>query len=97
MQRKVDEVIAAHIETAQCVVDREREIHQRAARRRQLTPREQDGFEVPPLADLLVVDDRDEVVENERPGEAAGVRQQSAQNDDARAQPDAGGRFRWQA
>jgi len=88
MDRDIDYVIAANVEAADGIVDREGEVDNRPARDRRIGFGNQDARRTPPLADLLVVGDGRLVVEDERTGEAVGVRQDSGDDDDRRAPPE---------
>lgn len=84
MDREVGQPVSARVELARGVVEREGQVDERASSDRRLRRRRERNAQRRQLADLLVVEDRSLVVEDERCGKTVGV------DDDARDDDDGG-------
>ena len=89
VERDVDDVVAAHVEAVERVVDGEREAGKRPPRDRCLPRRDEHLAHVRQILDLRILDDGRLVVENERAVEAVGVGQRNGKSEKERAHPGA--------
>src|SRR5436190_12106266 len=88
MDSDIDDVIAANLETPNGVVQRKRDVDDGPSGDWEFPGRKEHGRWRPQSPDLLVADDREVIVENERPRQAVRVRQAYRKDDDGAAQPE---------